>query len=182
MGTLLEECLQKTKSNSLKTISCLKRVIDSLRLVDATETGQKEEVSSITTIRPSLSGSMKKISSESSPCNKEQTLELYSPDLQLLLVRLKRVLSSHMTRALVTSHLAQPTLVLPSGPQSIFSFLILDRKKMSLRKSQLNTSSRFEASMESTASHLTIPMTYPTREDLDVPRFSLSRTCMMASK
>jgi len=68
-----QQWLQKRKHNSLLTISSSKEVIDFFNLQVLRETGQKPEVSSTMTAKHSLCGSTKKIISESSPCNQDQT-------------------------------------------------------------------------------------------------------------
>merc|ERR1719317_1189412 len=69
----------KQLDNSLLMItssSCLEIATSSLLVWNVT--GLKVVVSSTTKTRPSLSGSTKKISSESSPCNKDLTSQLSS--------------------------------------------------------------------------------------------------------
>lgn len=68
------------ESNSFKTTSYSRKEIDSCKPVVLTETGQELEVSTITMTRLSSFGSMKKISSESFPCNLVVILEPSSID------------------------------------------------------------------------------------------------------
>ena len=74
------------------------------------ETGQRLEEFITMITKLSSSGSMKKINSELSPCNKAPTSSKSSRDFPSLLVKLKRKLNSLMMNILVISLTAQPIL------------------------------------------------------------------------
>merc|ERR1711990_738797 len=105
------------RSNSSLITSSSRVVISILSQLVSRENGQRLEVSSTTTPRPSSSGSMKKINSELSPCSKDPTLDKFSQDLLMLPTRLNPRPNSPTTSASDTSQHAQPTWVLVSEPQ-----------------------------------------------------------------
>ena len=74
---------KRSRTNWSPTTSSLKKAIDSWRQLDSTEIGLRVEEFTITMIRRSSSGLMRKIIWESFPCNQEPTLEQSSEDYAL---------------------------------------------------------------------------------------------------
>lgn len=91
-------------------ISFSRRETSTSNHADSKETGPKAEVSTITRLKLSLPGLTKKISLESSLCNKDQTSEKFSKDLLEPQMVLRRSLNSLMMTIWVISLLAPPIL------------------------------------------------------------------------
>ena len=147
-----------------------------------TGTGQRAEVSSTTTRRPSSSGSMKRISSESFQCRMVPTSEQFSGDWLQLLQRLRKLPGSLTITSSVTSPHALQTSARPSEPRFTSLYPTLDRGSRSLKQLLTATKSRFAAFTASIRSQLTTFMTSRTRGDLVCPRSSLFKTCITVSK
>jgi ATP:guanido phosphotransferase, C-terminal catalytic domain len=101
-GILLESIIHSINSqrlierNLLKIISYLRRVIDSLKQLVLTETGQMEEVFSITMRKLSSCGLMRKINLELFPCKMVLILRKSSIDFAELALILRRLPNSHL--------------------------------------------------------------------------------------
>ena len=147
--------------------------------VDSTETGLKEEASSITTRRPSSSGSMRRINSESSPCSKVPILEQSFPDSQLLPSRLSKSLGSLWMIALVILHHAPLILVPLSEPRYTSSYHFLVSRRISSRLLPTSTMCRLEVSMVNILRLMMASLISQTEEDLVDPKLTSFKTCTM---
>merc|ERR1711907_454801 len=103
-------------------ISSSREETNILNLLDLRESGQITEVSSITTLRPSSCGLMRRINSESSLCRRDLISLLFSRDFQSLLPRLKRRLNSPVMITSDTFPPAQPTWELDLEPPFTSTF------------------------------------------------------------
>merc|ERR1711892_1346851 len=166
----------------LSRASLLTLLVNTTHLLVWRETGPRAVVSSTMTRRPSLSGSMKKISSVSSLCRWEETSEVSLKDLP----RESRLLETQSRKNLArtsawmpstdTFTLAQPILVLvrehpstltfPDGPSTALMNLRLDVRS--------SISSPVEP-VENLVAKLASPMTSPTSTDWDTLRSNWSR-------
>ena len=138
--------------------------------------------SSTTTRRLSLSGSTKRINSESSQCNRELTYIPSLLDSPRLSLRLKRLLNLLTTIILVTSPRAQATLELHSERLCILPFPNLEYRCRSSKKLRTNITSRSEVSTASTLNQPTTSTTFQTSADLVAPKLISSKTCTMVSR
>jgi len=181
-STHLRVCLQKIRTSLLPIISFSRKEIDSWKPVTWTETGHLEEVSSITMIRPSWSGLMKRINSELSLCRKELESWRYSIDFAELQLTSRLFANFPMTIIWVISLLAQPILELLWEPLFISSSQSSLSRRKSLRLSLPSTMSKLEESTESTASLMTALTISLTSEDLEGLRKNLFKTWSMESK
>lgn len=131
----------------------------------------------------SSSGSMRRISSESSPCRRVLISWKFSQDYPPLLAWSKRSLNSPMTNTSVILPHAQPTWELPWELRFISSshFLASRTKRCSIR-SLTSTSSRSEVFTVNTLRPMTVSTISLIREDSEDPRENSFKTCMMVSK
>lgn len=125
---------------------------------------------------------MKKTSSESSACNRGLTLGLYSAGWVEHVLRLKRKLNSLIQRTLVILHLAQLTLELLSELQYTFIYLILEKTWPNSKRLQTSMMFKSGVLMANTLKPMTLFSIFQIKEDSDVLKKILSKTCTTESK
>ena len=153
-----------------------------MRPVVLTATGQRAEVSSTTMPKLSSSGSMRRISSVSSPCSRVLTSEPSSRDSPEPLKLSSRRPASPTTTTWVTSPHAPLTLEPLLEPRSISIFPSLARTWKSLKRLPINSTSRSAVAEVSTLTPATASSISPTDVDSAAPRRTSFRICTTVSR
>jgi len=182
------ECRRMFANSLLMIISSLCLAIVISLWLAWNVTGQRAEVSSTMLPKPSLSGSMKRISFASSPCRwvvmSRVSLKGSAEESRESRTQSRKSLerTSALMKNMATSTPAQPTLVLAWGPLSMLTCLdgpstLLTNWRLAVRSFICN----LVALVESLVVRLDTLMTSPTSTDWDTLRFNLSRRWLMVS-
>jgi len=170
------------RNNSLKTTSFSRVTTSTSSLLSLRENGLRLVESSTTRQRPSLCGSMRKISLELSPCSPAPISAKSSRDSPAQSLALRRRPSLLMMSISVTLPHALPTLEPASVPPSTSDFPSSETRRISSRLSLTSTMFRSEVPTVSTPRLMTTSTIFPTSVDSAALRSTLFKICTMVSR